>query len=105
MPRPRKPSTLHKLEGTRPERGFNKREPEGNGRPRLPSSDVLTPIEQRLWKALVASLPPNLLTQADEQVLERMSIAWAQFRECCVGLRLEGALVRGRDGASVRTPF
>jgi hypothetical protein len=74
MPRPRKPSALHKLEGTRPKRGFNAREPQGNGRPRLPS-DILTAEQQRLWKALVGALPDGLLTRADEQVLERMAIA------------------------------
>jgi len=54
---------------------------------------------------VVASLPPGTLTRADEQVLERMACAWAQFREACAGLRKSATIVRGDRGQAVRSPL
>jgi hypothetical protein len=50
-----------------------------------------------MFLAFKAHFPPTLLTRADEQILKRMSVACAQFRECCIALRSEGALVPGRE--------
>jgi len=105
MARPRKPTILHALEGTRPTWRPSAREPRPNGNPRLPSGDVLDTEQRALWKAIVQMSPPGLLTQADESTIERMSVAWAAFRAATRGLAKTGHVVKGRDGLDVRNPW
>ena len=73
------------------------------GRPE-PSS-VLTKAQLELWREIVSSLPEDLLSRADNQVLERMAIAWATFRETAAVINQTGLLVKGVHGEMVRNPM
>lgn len=99
---PRKPAKIRQLEGNRSRRAIP-REIEPPGRPRCP--ERLNEAEKARWHDVVRSLPDGLLTLADEAVLERMAVAWAQFREACDGIRTSGLLVRGTLGNVVRNPL
>src|SRR5215203_1137650 len=105
MPRPRKPTILHELEGTSPTWRQPGREPRPTGKPRLPPGDVLDPEQRALWKAIVQTSPPGLLTQADESTIERMVVAWTAYREATRGLARTGHVVKSRDGLDVRNPW
>ena len=51
-------------------------------------------------------MPVDLLKRADTQVLERMAVAWAQFREATILISKGGLLTRRpTDGASIRNPL
>jgi P27 family predicted phage terminase small subunit len=102
MARPRKPALIRKLEGNR-SRTPIPREIEPPGRPRCPAA--LTADEAGRWRDVVASLPVELLTRADEQVLERMAVAWACYRETSAMLRKSTLLVKGQFGNAVRSPL
>jgi P27 family predicted phage terminase small subunit len=78
MSYPRKPASIRIMEGNR---GHRPIPPEiiCHGRPEPPA--YLTPEQLARWNEVVASLPDGLLTAADISVLERMSVAWATFRQ------------------------
>lgn len=102
--RPPKPSTVKAAEGNRGKYGKDriKTDPSGIGTPQIPAH--LTEVEQRLWAMVVASLPVGLLSRADEAVLERMAVAWAEFREVAPQIRQTGKLVQGPNGP-IRNPL
>jgi len=102
MPAP-KPAALKLREGNRGHRRIRTNELKGRGKPRCPGH--LTDLEKACWRSVVASLPPDTLTAADEQILERMATAWAQFRAACEGLRKSSTIVRGDRGQAVRSPL
>src|SRR5215203_7192989 len=102
MAGPRKPAKIREMEGNR-SRSAIPREIEPQGRPRCPGH--LTEAEQARWQDVVASLPVEVLTRADEQVIERMAVAWTAYREACEGLRKSGTLVKGQFGNVVRNPL
>lgn len=102
MAGPRKPAPIRQLEGNRSRRPIP-REIEPEGRPRCP--EHLTDEQKARWEDVVRSLPIGLLTRADEQVLERMAVAWAAFREACTLVRQSGLLVKGQFGNVVRNPL
>ena len=64
----------------------------------------LSPEEQRFWFAIVDSLPHGLLSRADEQALERASIAWARMWECRRKINERGLTVSGPNGPT-RNPL
>ena len=78
MARHRKPAPIRELEGNRSKRDIPA-EIVTIGYPEPP--DHLTPDQSDRWADIVRSLPDGFLTRADTQTLERMAIAWAQFRE------------------------
>lgn len=102
MSRPRKPATIRTLEGNR-SRTPIPREVEPIGRPACPAD--LSADEQARWHAVVRSLPDGLLTAADDQVLERMAVAWSSYREASASIKQTGTLVRGALGNAVRNPL
>ena len=102
--RPKKPSAIKIAEGNRMKvaKAQLKPDPRGIGRPQLPLH--LTEVERRLWSDVVASLPIMLLSRADEAVLERMAVAWAEFREVQETIRKTGKLVQSPQGPA-RNPL
>ena len=101
----RKPRAIKRLEGNRRKVAraeLEKEEPRGMGRPRLPVH--LSTEERRLWSDVVSSLPSDLLSQADEAVLERFVVAWAEFRDAHVKITKTGTLVQSPQGP-IRNPL
>ena len=43
--------------------------------------------------------------KVDTQVLERMSVAWATFRQACMLINQSGPLMRGQHGELVYNPL
>ena len=102
MARHRKPAPVRKLEGNRSKAPIP-REMTGIGRPVPPMH--LKPEERERWEDIVSSLPVSLLSRADVQALERMSIAWAAFRDLTIKINASGFLTRGANGEPVRNPL
>jgi P27 family predicted phage terminase small subunit len=102
--RPKKPTQIKILEGNRGKfaKASLKPDARGIGRPRMPAH--LIPEEQELWQDVIASLPVGLLSRADEAALERMAVAWAEFREAQQMIRKTGKLVQSPQGP-VRNPL
>jgi P27 family predicted phage terminase small subunit len=103
MGRARKPTVIRALEGNRGHRPLPPGEPIGKGRPRMP--DYLSAEARELYADIVASLPEDLLTRADESTLERAATAWAQFREATRQVNASGLLIKGLLGAPVKNPL
>ena len=49
-------------------------------------------------------MPEGILTRADNQVLERMAIAWALHREAARLIREGAVLVKGHDSRPTKNP-
>jgi P27 family predicted phage terminase small subunit len=96
-----KPGVIRQLEGNR-SRTPIPNQATGLGEPVI--NPDLSPDEQRFWYAIVDSLPPGLLSRADEQALERAAVAWARFWECRKLITQLGMIVRGPNGP-VRNPL
>src|SRR5215208_3007700 len=60
--------------------------------------------EQACWRAVVRSLPEGILTSADTQCIERMSVAWSTYRQCAALIREGAALVKGHDSRPTKNP-
>ena len=101
MARHRKPAVIRKREGNPGKRPIPN-EIAGRGKPRCP--DHLSDAEKRCWRAVVCSLPEGILTRADNQVLERMAIAWALHREAARLIREGAVLVKGHDSRPTKNP-
>jgi P27 family predicted phage terminase small subunit len=101
MGRYRKPAIVRRLEGNRSGTPIPK-EIVAIGTPQPP--EHLTAEQLDRWHDIVGSLPAELLTRADMQVLERMSVAWATFRETCGLINRSGFTVRGQNGEQVLNP-
>lgn len=95
MPRKPKPSAIRELEGNRSKTPIPNTL-SGLGRPVC--NPDLTTAEQQYWYAICDALPAILLSRADEQVLDRMAIAWARFWKCRELIAEEGLLVNTPDG-------
>ncbi|QIG46636.1 phage terminase small subunit P27 family [Nordella sp. HKS 07] len=102
MSNPRKPAAIRRAEGNRGHRPIPD-EVAGLGKPEPPPH--LTAEQLARWHDIVESLPGELLSRADNQVLERMSIAWAAFRETSVAINESGLLTLGQNGEQVRNPL
>ena len=102
MAPPRKPAAIRTIEGNRSKRPIPK-EIEHIGRPEPPAG--LTPEQLERWQDIVSSLPVDLLSRADVQVIERMAVAWATFRQACAGINKSGLLTRGQNGEPVYNPL
>lgn len=100
----KKPAIIKVLEGNRRKVGKARIgvDPAGLGRPQPPIG--LTEIERGLWEEVVGSLPKNLLSRADNAILERFCIAWARFRDCQSKIKATGLLVQSPQGP-VRNPL
>jgi P27 family predicted phage terminase small subunit len=99
----RKPTAIKILEGNRGHRPLPTSEPKGAGQPSPPRH--LQPEQLELWHAVVASLPPELLSAADNSLIERMAVAWSTFRETTRRIDACDLLARGDRGQSVRNPL
>lgn len=99
-----KPSMIKELEGNRSKLGRAHLRPDarGIGVPRPPV--YLTADQRALWADIVASLPVGLLSRADEQVLERMVVAWSRYRECQIKITASGLLIQSPQGP-IRHPL
>lgn len=95
MPRKPKPPPLRELEGNRSKTPIPN-SVSGLGRPVC--NPNLSAEEQRLWYAIIDALPAVLLSQADEQVLERMAVAWARFWKCKEEIAEMGLLISTPEG-------
>jgi P27 family predicted phage terminase small subunit len=102
--RHRRPGLIKELEGNRAKLGKAKikQDPTGIGLPRMPAH--LMAHERELWADVVASLPVGLLSRADDQALERIAVAWAEFREMQTMIRKSGKLVKSPQGP-IRNPL
>ena len=91
-----KPSVIKQREGNRSKVGRAKirDDPRGKGRPTVPQH--LSADERMLWAHVIRSLPIELLTMADDGVLERYAVAWNTFRQA-------NALI-DKDNLTVRSP-
>ena len=58
----------------------------------------LSAEEQRFWYAIIESLPATLMSRADEQVVERMAIAWNRMWHCKALILEQGLLVKTPEG-------
>ena len=102
MARHRKPAAIRLLEGNR-SRTPIPQEIAPVGRPEPPLG--LNEAQLERWHDIVSSLPDELLSRADNQVLERMAVAWATFRQTCELINQSGLLTRGQNGEPVRNPL
>jgi P27 family predicted phage terminase small subunit len=102
MARHKKPAAVRQLEGNR-SRTPIPQEIAAIGIPEAPAS--LTAEQRDRWNEIVGSLPVELLSRADNQVLERMAIAWATFRQTCALINQSGLLTRGQNGEPVYNPL
>src|SRR5215204_1508955 len=102
MARHRKPAVVRKLEGNPGKRKIVDDLP-GLGKPVIPAH--LSLDEQACWRAVVRSLPEGILTSADTQCIERMSVAWSRtYRQCAALLREGAVLVKGHDSRPTKNP-
>jgi P27 family predicted phage terminase small subunit len=95
MPRKPKPPALRELEGNRSKTPI----PHivaGLGRPVC--NPGLSSDEQRYWYAICDALPAVLVSRADEQVLERMAIAWSRLWQCRELIAEQGLLINTVEG-------
>jgi len=100
-----KPAVIKIREGNRSKvkQGSIKPDPVGVGRLMAPKH--LKEDERLLWSKIVRSLPDGLLSSADESTIERMAVAWAQFREATKMIHRTGLMVRGERNHPVRNPM
>ena len=84
-----KPNFIKRLEGNRSRR-LIPQEIQGRGRLVMPAG--LKEEEAEIWADIVRSLPDGLLMQTDAGALERMSVAWARYRECQRHIRKHGLI-------------
>jgi P27 family predicted phage terminase small subunit len=96
--RPKKPALIKKLEGNRGKfaKSQVREDTPGIGHPRPPEG--LTEPERALWVSIVRSLPVGLLTRADEAALERMAVAWAEYRQVQALVRKSSLMVQSPRG-------
>jgi P27 family predicted phage terminase small subunit len=99
----KKPAAIRRLEGNPGKRPIPDNELAGIGYPEPPAH--LTAEQLARWHAVVGSLPTGLLSMADVQVLERMAVAWATFRQACGLINQSGPLIRGQHGELVYNPL
>lgn len=98
MPTRKKPTAIKIAEGNRAKVGKKHLRPDvaGLGRPRIPSN--LTADERKIFVEVVASLPPELMTRADEGCLEQYVVAWARFRRMKKIIDDEDEVLSGPNG-------
>lgn len=101
MGRTRKPAKIRVAEGNRSRTPIPK-EIEPGGKPIMPPH--LSADEEACWQAVVRSMPPGILTAADTQVCERMSVAWSNYRQAAKIVRESSVLVRGHDAKPTKNP-
>lgn len=99
----KKPAAIRILEGNPGKRAIPKHEVPNIGQPEPPAH--LTAEQLDRWQDIVGSLPVELLSRADVQALERMSVAWAAFRQASVLINQSGLLTRGQRGEPVYNPL
>ena len=99
----KKPAAIRELEGNPGKRPIPKNELPTIGYPEPPAH--LTAEQLDRWQDIVGSLPVELMSRADVQVLERMAVAWAAFRQTTVLINQSGLLTRGRNGEAVFNPL
>lgn len=100
--RPRKPAVIRELEGNRSRTPIPK-EIKPGGTPVAPSR--LTEAERERWDEVVATIPKPVLTAADVQVIERMSVAWAAYRDLTDRIRRSGPILSGQRGVPMLNPL
>lgn len=100
--RPPKPSRIRELEGNRGRRPI----PKGLHIPGQPiAPDYFDDEQKYLWRQIEHAMPAGVLTMADTQVLERMTVAWATFRECCRKIANLSMFARGSTGQLAMSPL
>ena len=99
----KKPAAIRRLEGNPGKRALPKNEVPNVTVPEPPAH--LTPEQLGRWQDIVGSLPVELLSRADDQVLERMAVAWATFRHTTTLINQAGLLTRGQNGEPVYNPL
>jgi P27 family predicted phage terminase small subunit len=104
MGRAKKPSAIKVLEGNRAKVGKDRirADLKAKGKPSPPPG--LSAVGVAMWKDVLASLPPNLLTRADNAILERFVRAWERYRICQDTLDSTSLTTR-HAGALVRNPL
>ncbi|MCU4180673.1 phage terminase small subunit P27 family [Bosea sp. BH3] len=100
--RPPKPSRIRRLEGNRGKRAIPA-SVESRGRPLMP--DHLDDEQRGLWRQIEAGMPPGLLTLANSQAVERMTVAWSRFRECQRKIAALSMFSRGSTGQLAMSPL
>jgi P27 family predicted phage terminase small subunit len=102
MSNPKKPTVIRKLEGNPGKRRMTE-DLAAIGYPEPPAH--LTAEQLDRWQDIVAALPVELLSRADNQVLARMAVAWATFIQTCTLINQAGLLTRGQNNEPVRNPL
>jgi P27 family predicted phage terminase small subunit len=99
-----KPSAVKKAEGDRSHVGMKRivDDLKGIGKPVVPSH--LGEVERAMWTFIVRSLPDGILSKADTSMIERFVVAWSNYRKCYEAIKLEGMLIRTKQGR-IRHPL
>ena len=77
-------------------------DPKGVGEPTVPAN--LNEEQAKLFRHCLGSLPPEILTSADEAMLEGFAVAWARFRQADDQILRTGLLVQSPSGP-IRNPL
>ncbi|MET0941455.1 MAG: phage terminase small subunit P27 family [Mesorhizobium sp.] len=92
------PSALKAAQGNKAKLGKSriKVDPKGVGKPTMPPG--LNKDARLLWAHVVDSLPSEVLSRADDAVLEIIARAWSRYREAAGKLDTVGLLVLTPQG-------
>lgn len=101
--RPPKPTHLKLIEGNRGKRPIKAGEPKPTGAPVAPKS--LTKNAVAVWKRVLATMPLNVYTGADEHLLSAYCEAVARHREASEALKVYGLVSTGSTGQEVVSPW
>ena len=98
-----KPSELRRLEGNPGKRAINDDAPQPIGTPTRP--EYLTGYAADVWLKIVGSMPQQIYSPADEELLAAYCVAAAMHREAVMRLTEMGAVIVGESGAPYQNPW
>ncbi|MEQ9488036.1 MAG: phage terminase small subunit P27 family [Alphaproteobacteria bacterium] len=89
-PKP-KPTGLRILEGNPSRRPINEAEPVATGEPPIP--EHLSDDAQQIWRQIMDSVPPGMISAADAPLLAAYCEAWSTHKQAAIQLRKERDLM------------
>ena len=102
-----KPTAIRKMEGNRSHSPLPENEPEPAA---LTPADMRPPdhldaIGRNVWRRVLRSMPPGVITKADRETLELYCDAYSQYRQAKKGLATMGAMLTTPNGAYQTNPL